>query len=170
MRGMRIRLAAMTCAIAFVLACGAGDPQPNPGGDGAGSVPAATPNTAGSTPGVREGAGQTALGRGRSPSGLDITITACAWEVWASGELSVTFSVRNEENVQRFASFRVQNSSGIIYRPPATASSIFVSARGKVERSLRTDKFPGGSEDLVLIVSDARRTSESFPLDQCTNP
>ena len=170
---MSIRLVAMTCAIAFVLACGAGDAQLNPGGDAADAVTTTAPQTAGSTPGVREGAGQTTLGRGRAPSGLDITITGCAWEpgeAGASGELSVTFSVRNEENVLRFASFRVQNSSGTIYRPSGTASSISVSARGTAERSLHTDKFPAGSEDLVLVVSDARRDSESFPLGQCTTP
>ena len=166
-------LATLACAIAFALACGAGDAQPNPGGNGAGAVPTVGPQARASTPGVREGAGQTALGRGRSPSGLDITITACAWEPGEAGgssDLSVTFSVRNEENVLRFASFRIQNSSGITFRPPGTASSISVSARGTAERSLRTDKFPARSEDLVLVVSDARRTSESIPLDQCTKP
>ena len=96
------------------------------------------------TGGVREGAGQTTRGRGRSASGLDVVIASCEWQ--AGGQLDLTFTIENTEDALRFGNFRLKSESGAIYRPPGVKSDISVPPGETREYSASADKFPAGSE------------------------
>ena len=116
------------------------------------------------TGGVREGAGQTTRGRGRSASGLDVVIASCEWQ--AGGQLDLTFTIENTEDVLRFGNFRLKSESGAIYRPPGVKSDISVPPGETKEYSASAGKFPVGSE-LSLVVSDSRRESHTVPVEGC---
>ena len=165
-------------ALIFAAACGGSTP---------GATAAAT-GDASATPGVGSGGGipegrqqvyQFSTGRvgDRAAFGRLVTIDRCTWKPEEAGgpvQLNVTFTVLNEESVQRYARYRVQNSKGTIYRDTAggssTDSSITVKAGETVSRTFHTTKFPVGSQDLTLIFSDSGRQSLNVPLDLCTQP
>jgi hypothetical protein len=153
-------------ALMFAAACG-----------GSASGTAATPTAdADATPGVRAGAGLSGFGGGeRAPLGMVITIDSCTWEPREAGgpvQLNVAFSVLNLESVQRYARYRVQNSTGTIFRDTGSRSDSSITVKGgdTVSRTFHTTKFPVGSQDLSLVFTDAGRKSLTVPLDQCTQP
>ena len=152
-----------SAAIIFGVACGDSEP-------GVGASPTAEGNA---TPGLRPGAGMSGFGRERKPSGLVITIDSCTWKpAEADGpiQLNVVFTVLNEESVLRFANYRVQNTTGTIYRPTGVDSDITVNAGETDSRTLQTAKFAVGAQDLSLVFSDFGRPSQTVPLDQCARP
>ena len=122
------------------------------------------------------GAGQTAFGIGRELEGIDITIDECVWQQPSGGgdpEINVTFTLNNASGEQLFTTYRLQNSSGTIYKKAGVGGDLTVNDGESGARTLTTDKFDVGSEDLDLIVSIERfqdRTHETVPVGQCTGP
>ena len=111
----------------------------------------------------------------RPPSELDITINSCAWEAAEAGgpvELNVSFTVLNNAQESLFATYLVRDSTnpGLFYKPSGFDSSLTVYTGETGERTLRTDKFPVGSETLQLVIAGQRRTTENVPLNQCVQP
>ncbi len=104
-------------------------------------------------------------------------IDSCTWEPGAVGgpvELNLSFTVVNNSKQEVWTTFRLQNSSGTMYRPGGRASEISVNVGGRESRTIHTAKFPLGAEDVDLIVSarqlgkSQRVIKEVIPLDQCT--
>ena len=151
-------------ALIVAAACGGSAP-----GDAA--TPTVDPNT---TPGVRAGAGLSGFGGGeRAPIGVVITIDSCPWEPEESGgpvQLTVAFTLLNEGSGQRFIRFRVQNTTGTIYRQKGANLGVTINPGETGSRTLHTTNFPVGSQDLSLVFSDFGRQSETVLLDQCTQP
>ena len=151
-------------ALMFAAACG-----------GSASGTAATPTAdADATPGVRAGAGLSGFGGGeRAPLGMVITIDSCTWEPEEAGgavQFSVAFTLLNEGSAQRFIRFRVQNTSGTLYRPKGADLGLTLNPGETGSRTLKTTNFPVGSQDLSLVFSDFGRQSQTVPLDHCTQP
>ena len=114
---------------------------------------------------------------------LETTVDSCTWESSEAGgqvELNVSFSVVNKSEEPIMTTFRVQNSSGTIYRRGGTASDIFVNPGETGNGTIQTGKFPVDAKDLSLIISKRGRPAakgipdrifnEVVPLDQCTQP
>ena len=125
------------------------------------------------TPGKpRADAGETGE-RVRPPSELDITIDNCNWEPVETGgpvELNLTFSITNNAPESLFATYRVQDGKGNIFRPKGFDSSITIYTKESDSRTLNTDKFEVGATDLELVIAGQRRTTDIVPLDNCTGP
>ena len=125
------------------------------------------------TPGQpRADAGETGE-RVRPPSELDITIDNCTWEPVEAGgpvELNLTFSITNNAPESLFATYRVQDGKGNIFRPKGFDSSITIYTKESDSRTLNTDKFEAGSTDLELVIAGQRRTTDIIPLENCTQP
>ena len=156
----------VTSCIAAALGCG-GSAAPDTSAREASAAATQLPSV-GATAGVREGAGQTARGRGRAASGLEVVIDSCGWE--EGDDLQLQFTIENTEDVLRFGNFRLQSSTGTIYRPPGVKSDISVPPGETRQYRANTDKFPRGSVDLSLVVSDARRESHTESLGTCAHP
>lgn len=163
-------------ALIFAAACGSSAP-------GAAATPTqdvnATPGVqqGGNLPKAREQVYQFTTGRvgDRAAFGRVVTIDSCTWEPREAGgpvQLNVAFSVLNLESVQRYARYRVQNSTGTIFRDTGSRSDSSITVKGgdTVSRTFHTTKFPVGSQDLSLVFTDAGRKSLTVPLDQCTQP
>ena len=106
-------------------------------------------------------------------------IDSCTWEPPESGgpvELNLSFTIVNNSKKSVWTTFRVQDSSGTMYRPGGTASEVTVNVGEMGSRTIHTDKFPVGAEDLQLIISARqlgerhRRVKETVPLGQCAQP
>ena len=104
-------------------------------------------------------------------------IDSCTWEATAAGgpvELNVSFTVANKSKQDVWTTFRIQDSSGTMYRPAGRASEISVDVGAKESRSIHTGKFEVGAQDVDLIISarqlgqTQRVIKEIVPLDQCT--
>ena len=80
--------------------------------------------------------------------------------------LNLTFTIVNNAVESLFATYRVQNSKGSLFRP----KGITIYTKKSDRRTLHTDKFPVGSEDLVLVIAGQRRTTDIIPLESCTTP
>jgi hypothetical protein len=93
-----------------------------------------------------------------------VVIASCEWQ--AGGQLDLTFTIENAEDVLRFGNFRLKSASGAIYRPPGVKSDISVPPGETREYSASADKFPAGSE-VSLVVSDSRRESHTVPVEGC---
>ena len=162
MRALTLLLS--STAVIFAAACGGSAP-------GAAATPVVDADT---TPGVRPGAGLSGFGGAeRAHIGVVIKIDSCTWEPEEAGEpvqLNVAFTVLNEGSDQRFIRFRVQNTSGTIYRPKGANLGLTISSGETGSRTLHTTNFPVGSQDLSLVFSDFGRQSLTVPLDQCTQP
>ena len=162
MRAMTILL--VSAAIIFAAACGGSAPSVGTTPTGEGEA----------TPGLRAGAGLSGFGGGvRAPIGVAITIDSCIWEPEEAGgpvQLTVAFTLLNEGSGQRFIRFRVQNTTGTIYRQKGANLGLTIKPGETGSRTLHTTNFPVGSQDLSLVFSDFGRQSETVPLDQCTQP
>ena len=154
-------IVASGCLLGLVACGGTAAPA---GDEGKPDIQATQLPTESATGGVREGAGQTTRGRGRSASSLHVVIASCEWQ--AGGQLDLTFTIENAEDVLRFGNFRLKSASGAIYRPPGVKSDISVPPGETREYSASADKFPAGSE-LSLVVSDSRRESHTVPVEGC---
>ena len=161
-------LVVLAGCLPVVLGCGGSAAPSNGGATDVMVAPNGQPRVANATAGVREEAGQTTRGRGRSASGLDVVIVSCSWR--AGDDLDLRFTIENTENVLRFGNYRLHNSAGLIYRPPGVKSDISVPPGESREYAVSTDKFPRGSDDVSLVVSDSRRESHSIPLEGCAQP
>ena len=159
-------------AIAVMLmACGGSaspEGESNSGSASAGNAPQLqlTPAT------PRADAGETGE-RVRPPSELDVTIDSCTWEPVEAGgpvELNLTFSITNNAPESLFATYRVQDSKGNIFRPKGFESSITIYTKESDGRTLNTDKFEVGATDLELVIAGQRRTTDIIPLENCTGP
>lgn len=171
MRGILPVVIAAAVAV-MLMACGG---SASPEGDsnsgsaaGAGNQPQLqlTPAT------PRADAGETGE-RVRPPSELDITIDSCTWEPVEAGgpvELNLTFSITNNAPESLFATYRVQDSKGNIFRPKGFDSSITIYTKESDGRTLNTDKFEVGATDLELVIAGQRRTTDIIPLENCTQP
>jgi len=84
--------------------------------------------------------------------------------------LNLTFTIVNNAVESLFATYRVQNSKGSLFRPKGSGSSITIYTQKSDSRTLHTDKFPSGSEDLELVIAGQRRTTDIIPLESCTTP
>ncbi len=145
-----------------------------------GGVAATTPAEESPTPTPTSdnptGAGQTAFGIGRELEGVDIAIDECAWTQPDGGgdpELNVTFTLDNASGELLFVTYRLQNSSGTIYKQAGAAGDLTVTDKESGSRTMSTDKFDVGSTDIDLIVSIERfqdRTHETIPLGECSGP
>ena len=65
----------------------------------------------------------------RPRSELDVTIDSCTWEPVEAGgpvELNLTFTIVNNAVESLFATYRVQNSKGSLFRPKGSDSSITI--------------------------------------------
>ncbi len=170
MRGI-FPIALMIVLAVLIMACGGSSSAEteSTGSAGAGSAPQLqlTPAT------PRADAGETGE-RVRPPSELDITIDNCTWEpVEAAGgpvELNLTFSITNNAPESLFATYRVQDSKGNIFRPKGFESSITIYTKESDGRTLNTDKFEVGATDLELVIAGQRRTTDIIPLENCTRP
>ena len=170
MRGMALFL--IIAAATFLGACGGAAAEPaNQDGAGGGATPDAprlkiTPGT------PRARAGETGQ-RVRPPSELEVTIDSCTWEPAEAGgpvELNLRFTVQNNAHESLFATYRVQNSTGTIFRPKGFDSSMTVYTGKSDGRTLHTGKFEVGAGDLELVIAGQRRTTHIVPIDQCTQP
>ena len=159
-------LLALVAVIMLLAACG-GAAATTP----AEEVPTPTPTSDNPT-----GAGQTAFGIGRELEGVDITIDECAWTQPDGGgdpELNVAFTLDNASGELLFVTYRLQNSSGTIYKQAGAAGDLTVTDKESGSRTMSTDKFDVGSTDIDLIVSIERfqdRTHETIPLGECSGP
>ena len=169
MRGI-FPIALMIVLAVLIMACGGSSSAEteSTGGAGAGSAPQLqlTPAT------PRADAGETGE-RVRPPSELDITIDNCTWEPVEAGgpvELNLTFSITNNAPESLFATYRVQDSKGNIFRPKGFESSITIYTKESDGRTLNTDKFEVGATDLELVIAGQRRTTDIIPLENCTRP
>ena len=85
--------------------------------------------------------------------------------------LNLTFSVVNNSKKQAWTTFRVMNSTGTMYRPGGTGSELTVNLGETGSKTIFTDKYDVGSDDLTLIVSARqlgethRVVKEEIPLD-----
>ena len=169
MRGI-FPIALMSVLAVLIMACGGSSSAEteSTGSAGAGSAPQLqlTPAT------PRADAGETGE-RVRPPSELDITIDNCTWEPVEAGgpvELNLTFSITNNAPESLFATYRVQDSKGNIFRPKGFESSITIYTKESDGRTLNTDKFEVGATDLELVIAGQRRTTDIIPLENCTGP
>ena len=169
MRGI-FPIALMIVLAVLIMACGGSSSAEteSTGSAGAGSAPQLqlTPAT------PRADAGETGE-RVRPPSELDITIDNCTWEPVEAGgpvELNLTFSITNNAPESLFATYRVQDSKGNIFRPKGFESSITIYTKESDGRTLNTDKFEVGATDLELVIAGQRRTTDIIPLENCTRP
>ena len=126
------------------------------------------------TPGSpRARAGETGQ-RVRPPSELEITIDSCTWQAVETGGpvvLNVTFSIQNNAPESLYATYRVQNQARTtFFRPKGFEQSITIYTKESDSRTLNTDKFEVGSDDLELVIAGQRRTTDIVPLDNCTQP
>ena len=157
----------LTMVLLVLIACGGGAAPEDPSQETA---------TTGPTAAADLETGQTALGIGREVEGVEITIDQCVWSQPDGGgdqEINVTFSLNNDSGEQLFTTYRLQNSSGTIYKKAGVGGDLTVNDGESGSRTLTTDKFPAGSEDIDLIVSIERfqdRTHETVPVGQCAGP
>ncbi len=126
------------------------------------------------TPGSpRARAGETGQ-RVRPPSELEVTIDSCTWQPVESGGpvvLNLTFSIHNNAPESLYATYRVQNQARTtFFRPKAFEQSITIYTKESDSRTLDTDKFEVGADDLELVIAGQRRTTDIVPLDNCTQP
>ena len=126
------------------------------------------------TPGSpRARAGETGQ-RVRPPSELEITIDSCTWEPMAAGgpvELNLSFTIRNNAPESLYATYRVQDKARTtFFRPKGFDQSITIYTKESDSRTLNTDKFEVGADDLELVIAGQRRTTDIVPLDNCTQP
>ena len=153
MKGMALLLLPLAVATLFVVACGSSSPAA-PADSGDTVAPAASdpkPTARSETGGVGQ-----LLERAETGEVLAAIIDSCTWEPVETGgpvELNLSFSVVNNSKKSVWSTFRVQNSSGKMYRPGGTASELTVNIGETGSRTIHTDKFPVGSEDLRLIIS-----------------
>ena len=170
MRGMALFL--IVVASAFLGACGGAAAEP--GSQNSAGVGAATeaPRLQ-ITPGTpRARAGETGQ-RVRPPSELVVTIDSCTWESVEPGgpvELNLSFNVKNNAHESLYATYRVQNSTGTLFRPKGFESSMTVYTGESDGRTLHTGKFEVGADDLELVIAGQRRTTDVVPLNQCSQP
>ena len=159
--------ALVALAVMLLMACGgAAAPAPQP-------LETLEPTT---TSEVTLKTGHTAMGIGRELEGVEITIDQCAWTKPEGGgdpEISVSFMLNNRSGEQIFTTYRLQNSSGTFYKKAGVGGDLTVNDGESGARTLTTDKFEVGSEDIDLIVSIERfqdRTHQTIPLGECTPP
>lgn len=171
MRGILPVVIVAAVAVMLMACGGSASPEGNSNSgsaDGAGNQPQLqlTPAT------PRADAGETGE-RVRPPSELDISIDSCTWEPVEAGgpvELNLTFSITNNAPESLFATYRVQDSKGNIFRPKGFDSSITIYTKESDGRTLNTDKFDVGATDLELVIAGQRRTTDIIPLENCTQP
>ena len=160
-------LTLLTISALFLMACAGSAAPASPTQD----TSTTTPTTANE---LRTG--QTAMGIERDLEGIDIRIDECAWSQPDGGgdpEINVTFTLNNSSGEQLFTTYRLQNSSGTIYKKAGVGGDLTVNNGEPGARTLTTDKFDVGSEDIDLVVSIERfqdRTHETVPVGQCTGP
>ena len=156
-------LTVATVCLSAALACG-GNAVPVDD-EGAPQTPVAASATVDASAGIGDEAGQPTRGRGRAESGLEVVILTCGWV--DGDDLRLEFSIENTEDELRFGNFRLQNTTGSIYRPPGVKSDISIPTAETREYSVNTDTFPRGPGDVSLVVSDGRRESHTVPLEKC---
>lgn len=160
-------------AIAVLLAACGGSASPEGESASGSAAGAGTAPQLQITPGKpRADAGETGE-RVRPPSELDITIDSCTWEPVEVGgpvELNLTFTIQNNAPESLFATYRVQDGKGNIFRPKGFDSSITIYTKESDSRILNTDKFEAGATDLELVIAGQRRTTDIIPLENCTQP
>lgn len=129
------------------------------------------------TPGAPATSAFTASGKLRLPFEMVVTIDSCTWKPEEAGGpvgLNLAFTVFYDPNSpgrpEVFTSFRVQNTTGSIYKPRESQSTATLSKGETVSRNFHTAKFPVESQDLALVISPDGRLHGTFPLDQCTEP
>ena len=171
MRGISLVLL-LTSIMTLAGACGGSSASQDEQGTGAAGGTVDAPQL-GITPGTpRSRAGETGQ-RVRPPSELVVTIDNCTWEPVEAGgpaELNLTFTIQNNAPESLFATYRVQNGTGSIFRPKGFDSSITIYTTESDSRTINTDKFEVGSTDLQLVIAGQRRTTDIIPLDNCTRP
>ena len=172
MKRFALLLVSLAATAVVGAACGGAAAQPSAQDSAVASAPREQQSVK-ITPGSpRADAGETGQ-RLRPPSELDVTIDSCTWEPVEAGgpvELNLTFTIENNAAESLFATYRVQNSKGTLFRPKGFDSSITIYTKKSDGRTLHTDKFPAGSEDLELVIAGQRRTTDITPLDSCTTP
>ena len=169
MRGI-FPIALMIVLAVLIMACGGSSSAETESTGSAGADSAPQLQLTPATP--RADAGETGE-RVRPPSELDITIDNCTWEPVEAGgpvELNLTFSITNNAPESLFATYRVQDSKGNIFRPKGFESSITIYTKESDGRTLNTDKFEVGATDLELVIAGQRRTTDIIPLENCTRP
>ena len=104
------------------------------------------------------------------PTDFDIFIDSCTWESPKSDgplDLNLTFSIVNNAPTTLFATYRIQDSKGNIFRPRGWGSSITIYAKESDSRTLRTNKFHVGAFDLELVIAVQRGAISVVPLGIC---
>ena len=171
MRGISLILL-VTLIMTLAGACSSSSASQDEQSDGTAGGTVSAPQL-GITPGTpRSRAGETGQ-RVRPPSELVVTIDNCTWEPVEAGgpvELNLTFTIQNNAPESLFSTYRVQNSTGSIFRPKGFDSSITIYTKESDGRTLHTDKFEVGATDLELVIAGQRRTTDKIPLDNCTGP
>lgn len=174
MWGISMLLLRLAVAATFAVGCGSSSPSV-PGDAGSSGSPGAvdpTPTLRSETGGIGQ-----ILHDAAPKEVVEGIIDSCTWEPSAAGgpvELNLSFTVVNNSKQAVWTTFRMQNSSGTMYRPAGRASEISVDVGGRESRTIHTGKFPVGAEDVELIISARqlgkvqRVLKEVVPLDQCT--
>ena len=165
--------------VLLVAACGGTAPAAAPVAE-ATQAPAAEAASGSSTEARSEtgGMGQV-LEKAKAGEVVSAVIDSCTWEPADAGGpvgLNLTFSVVNNSKKQAWTTFRVMNSTGTMYRPGGTGSELTVNVGETGTKTIFTDKYDVGSDDLTLIVSARqlgemhRVVKEELPLDNCAQP
>ena len=176
MKGTTMLLLPLAVATLFLVSCG--NSSPAAPSDTRGAVAPAAPDVKPTARSETGGVGQL-LEPAEAGEVVAVIIDSCTWEPVEAGgpvELNLSFSVVNNSKKSIWSTFRVQNSSGKMYRPGGTASELTVNIGETGSRTIHTGKFPVGSEDLRLIISGRqlgevhRVVKEEVALDKCTQP
>ena len=165
--------------VLLAAACGGTAPAAEPVAE-ATQAPATEAASGGGTEARSEtgGLGQM-LEKAKTGEVVEAVIDSCTWGPEEAGGpvgLNMTFSVVNNSKKQAWTTFRVMNSTGTMYRPGGTGSELTVNIGEKGSKTIFTDKYDVGSDDLTLIVSARqlgethRVVKEEIPLDNCTGP
>ena len=166
-------------AALLVTACGGSAPA-EPSGSDATAAPESQASSQGNVEARSEtgGVGQV-LEKAKAGEIVSVVIESCSWgppEGGGANGLNLTFSVINNSKKIAWTTFRVMNSSGTMYRPGGTGSELTVQVGETGNKTLQTDKFEVGADDLNLIVSSRqlgeqhRVVKEEVPLNNCTGP
>ena len=151
MSGMTMLFLRLAVGTLFVVGCGSSSLSAPKDASDSGSPGAvdATPTPRSETGGIGQ-----ILRESPPKEVVEGIIDSCTWEPGAVGG-PVELNLRESRTT-----FRLQNSSGTMYRPGGRASEISVNVGGRESRTIHTAKFPLGAEDVDLIVSCMRPLME----------
>ena len=159
MRGMTALFLGLAVAASLVLGCGSVSP----------SVPEdasnlSSPDAVDAKPALRSETGgvDKILFEAEPGTVVQGIIDSCTWKASAAGgpvEVNLSFTVVNNSKQAVWTTFRIQDSSGTMYRPAGRASEISVEVGESESRTIHTGKFPEGAEDLDLIISARQLTA-----------